>query len=572
MAISPKLKVILLVLYAIVLVAVFVLAFIFLPEDEAPTTLKEIPLPNDVSEPMYPHYTASGNIVFQYKNTTNNKIYVAVINDDGSNLRIIYDAEPKPFYNNTNGVRLMPFKDNKRILLGDGIIECEPNIDEVTDPSTQTKVIPVEYPEKLLNLKGLFLLWSEIIISPDNVHMGWNALLTSGTLVFISKLERQVSDFIDPRMNLSNNKYVPNNIKYVMKNVQVVSDIAYAYKDPDHPDYIIPPKYIHGGEIKQFTFDCQQLTLVGSSTTGLARSVLQNLNDDVVSSICHEPGYEETTIVSPNGKYGIAMSTRFSPKSNGQSLVVVPRPYSALGLMSFAQAAYTYSITGVRMSRKGNIGPALIEMEKTLKDNDQDRKYHGVDLHDPKDEYVYRSPMSWHYSSQKAIWSESLKNSETKYRIRQVILSSSDYPPGKPLTCEKETPDNIPYAYDLSILDNISFPLMSGNIASPLGVEKGGYIYFNYSMIKNNLTYYHYTDDGENFFDGSEGYTMDMKTMGSIYQGNVVMKNTKQKVIGEMNFKVSFVGSGADMKLDRSNSYGKATYKGTTVTVDDMED
>lgn len=51
----------------------------------------------------------------------------------------------------------MPFKDNKRILLGDGIIECEPSIDEVTDPSKQTKVIPIEYPEKLLQVPGLFL-------------------------------------------------------------------------------------------------------------------------------------------------------------------------------------------------------------------------------------------------------------------------------------------------------------------------------------------------------------------------------------------------------------------------------
>lgn len=29
----------------------------------------------------------------------------------------------------------MPFQDNKRILLGDGILECESNIDEVKNPS-----------------------------------------------------------------------------------------------------------------------------------------------------------------------------------------------------------------------------------------------------------------------------------------------------------------------------------------------------------------------------------------------------------------------------------------------------
>lgn len=579
MEITPKLKALFLTAGAVFMIAIFVVAFKFVPDDNiSPVKIQTIPLPKDVTQPIYPHYTATGNIVFQYKNTSDSKIYVGVMNDDGSNFHIIYNGEPKPFYNNTNGVRLMPFKDNKRILLGDGIMECEPSIDEVTDPSTQTKIIPVEYPEKLLNLKNLFLLWSEIIISPDNVHMGWNSLLTSGTLVFISRLERQVShsgesNFISPRIDITKNKNTPNNVKYVMKNIQLVSDLAYSFNDPDHPGFITAPKNIHGGEIKQFTFDCQKLTLVGSVPNGLARSVLQNLNDDSVTAISHEAGYEETTIISPNGKYGIAMSTRFSPKSSCKILGLIPRPHSSLNLMSMAQTAYYYSVTGVRNSRKGNVGPALIEMKKALSDSDFERKYHGVDLHDTAEEYVYRSPMSWHYTSQKVIWLENIRNDEHESRIRQAVLSKSSYPTGEQLVCEKETPDNVPYAQGIDAIDNMSFPLVGGKIASPLGVEKGGYIDFDYTMIHNTITYHHYTEDGVNFYDGSEAFTMDLQTGGSSYEGNVTMKDEKKnKVVGEMNFKITFEGVGAGLKLVRDKSYGQSTFNGETVTVDEMED
>lgn len=582
-SLSPKLKATLLTLHAIFITAVLVLAFVFLPKDNksSPATkLQSIKLPDNVLEPDYPHYTASGKIVFLYRNSIDNQHYVAVINDDGTDLRNIYNGEPKPFYNNTNGIRLMPFKDNKRILLGDGILECEPSIDEVTDPEKQTKIIPIEYPEELLKFKSLFMLWSEIIISPDNVHMGWSSLLYTGAIVFISRLERLEShsnerNFISPRIDITRNKNVANDVKYVMKNVQIVSDLAYMKVDPDHPGFIIPSKYIHGGEIKQFTFDCQKLTLVGATTSGLARSVLQNLNDDIVSPICHEAGYDETTIISPNGKLGIVMTSRFSPKTSCSILGILPRPYSSFGLMSFTQAVYTYSVTGVRLTRKGNIGPALIDIEESLNDNDQERKYHGIDIHDPKDEYVFRSPMSWHYSSQRAIWLENAKNQMSKTRIRQVILDSSVYPASEPLKCEKETPDNIPYALDISALANMSVSMYSGKIASPLGIEKGGYINFEYKTTSTNVTYVNYTEDGTNFFDGSEGYSMNYQTMGSYYQGNVVMFNlngNQRKVIGEMNCKITFSNPNNDMKLIREESYGKATYKGVTVTVDDMED
>lgn len=572
-------KITLLIIFSIIIATTITLAFIFLPDDEYyPYSINTINFPNNVKEISYAHYTASGNIVFQYKNNIDNQYYVGVINDDGTNLRNIYNGEIKPFYNNTNGVRLMPFQDNKRILFGDGIIECEPSIDEVTDPSKQTKIIPIEYPEELVKMEGVFFIWSEIIISPDNVHMGWSTLSTIGSIVCISRLERQeinprdknsLSSFID----ISKNKNVANDVKYVMKNVQVINDFTYTKEDPDHPGFISVPKYIHGGEIKQFTWDCQKVSFVGSTLRGIARSVLQNLEDDEVHSITHEAGYDETTIISPDGQFGIVMTSRFSPKTSCQILGLIPRPYSALGLMSMSPLAYMYSITGVRLTRKGNIGPALIRISESMKDNDYDRKYHGYDLHDVSGNYAFVSPMSWHPSSTRAIWTENEKNDLTKTRIRRVVLHDSQFKPQKQIKCEKETTDNVPYALKLSDLKNLSIPWVSGKIASPLGVDKGGYIEYIYGQENVTLKYLNYTDDGITFFDGDEGYISDGQI--SSYRGKLAMfrlKNNEKEVVGDMDFNVAFSGFYNTLKLVRDKSYGYSKYNGIIATVDDMED
>lgn len=150
-----------------------------------------------------------------------------------------------------------------------------------------------------------------------------------GSTAFISRLEKRKkltkqNDFISHSIDLTKNKNAADDEKYVMKNVQIISDTSFAFYDPSKPGYLRFPKFIHGGEIKQFTFDCHKVTFVDSTFCVLARSVLQDLNIDDVQPISHEPGYDETTIVSPDGKFGIVMTSRFSPRSNGQIFCLFP--------------------------------------------------------------------------------------------------------------------------------------------------------------------------------------------------------------------------------------------------------
>ena len=103
------------------------------------------------------------------ENDTNTS-YIGVMNEDGSNLKKIWGGEWKNYYGTkANGIRLMPFDDNKKILTGDYVLECSPNIYDCQ----QSQLLPVIYPPEVINLEGIYFIWSEIVVSPDE-HIAWS--------------------------------------------------------------------------------------------------------------------------------------------------------------------------------------------------------------------------------------------------------------------------------------------------------------------------------------------------------------------------------------------------------------
>ena len=79
----------------------------------------------------------------------------------------------------------------------------------------------------------------------------------------------------------------------------------------------------------------------------------------------------------------------------------MPRPYPDSLNMGVSMLAYTYSVTGVRKTRSGSIGPALIDIEASK----TREGYLGINLN-TQDEWVFHSPMSWHPDGKKAMWIE----------------------------------------------------------------------------------------------------------------------------------------------------------------------
>jgi len=132
-------------------------------------------------------YTPTGHVIFVYKKESDedeNKLYIGDMNDDGTNLKEIGRGIWEAYYK-SKGIRLIPFDDNKRVLTGDYILECTPNIDECTS----SKLLPIIYPQKLLKMPEIFLVWSEVIISQDLEHISWSTISSNlQDFNFIEKL------------------------------------------------------------------------------------------------------------------------------------------------------------------------------------------------------------------------------------------------------------------------------------------------------------------------------------------------------------------------------------------------
>lgn len=540
----PILKISLLAVGFVLMIALVSVSIVTRKNYEIPEdlcyTISTIPLPENVKNVEHAIYTPNNKIMFCYLDGNTNQHHIGIIDDDGKNLHNIYNGEIA-VDKGANGVRLMPFADNKRVLLGDYILETEPDFDNCD--ATNSKILRIKYPDEITGDRRFIFRWTEIIIAPDNVHMGWTSIAyTSGTTTSINFMGKLAK-------NSTGNGYD-------ILDSQIISDFVFAYEDPEKPGFLKTIDYIHGGEIKQFTAGGTKITLAGAVKQGMSRSIVQDLKSSVTYALSQEPGYEETTIISPDGKLGIAMSTRFSPQSNCAILGLLPRPNSVYTLMGMNRYAYAYSVTQVRTSRVGNVGPALFEIEKAI----NDRNYHGYDLHDPSDNqvWVFKSPMSWHQSSAKAIWPEVHRINRT-VRIRKIVINTdSYYTPGEP---EKavETPDDIPYALPLSALQNIPSFEMKGTFEGVNG-------FMDYDRKSDDIytTYRDYSIDGKVFANGFEHFNLDSSTGEVTYTGNVTLSGSDS---GSMDFKLTF---SKDTVLLKDRSYGYASYDGKIIKVEDM--
>ena len=134
-----------------------------------------------------------------------------------------------------------------------------------------------------------------------------------------------------------------NETNYIITNVQIISTLGFIeYEDKEKG--ILKHDTIRGGEIKQFVNGGEALTLAGSGDMALAKSVFQNLVGFENYPLSLFPGYEETTIISPDGKLGLVMTTRFSPKTSSEILGYMPRPLCVYSLRKINRYVYFYGV------------------------------------------------------------------------------------------------------------------------------------------------------------------------------------------------------------------------------------
>lgn len=307
--------------------------------------------------------------------------------------------------------------------------------------------------------------------------------------------------------------------KYTITDAAYISNMNPLIEDPTHPGYSVYTPVI-GGEVKQFVRGGAAISLVGGDACGMADSVVQDVATGEVTQLTFAPGYDETTILSPDEKLGITMTTRFSSTTDMEALGLVPRPFGQ-PLHNILGQVYMYGITGVRSSRDGNIGPALIDLSRSMTQKD----YRGIDLSDPSGEWVYLSPMSWKNDSTKAMWIEKQRNGNG-YRIQIVTL--------------------LEYAPELAV-ETVATPAVGNYAAAPaqsadydtvvLGKFSGSAHLVKKSGLLGSATvtvvYDHFSDDGVYFYNGTE--TSSGSVMSKTrYESNVMITDAEGNMLGEM--------------------------------------
>ncbi|MDR0708909.1 MAG: hypothetical protein LBF77_02450 [Spirochaetaceae bacterium] len=510
--------------------------------------VKTLLLPDGV-QPVSATYTHSGTVLLAYR-TGGDPVdadyqNIAVLNDDGAGFRNIFSGVIRQ-HPKANGIRYMVFADNKRILLGDYILECFPNIDSCE----AAKLVPVEYPQELVDDPAAIKHWSEIIIAPDNEHISWTTLRSDiEAAVLVGRLLRREDC-------------------YTIARTQIISALEFMKPDPRRPGFLIP-QVIRGGEVKQFVRGGTAISMAGAAKDSrLTDSVAQDLCSEEIQRITNTPGYDETTIFSPDERLGLVMSTRASPRTDPAVFGLLPRPpWAVQGLI---MCFYMYAVAGVRGFRRGNIGPVLIDIERSRHDED----YRGTALNDPEEEWVYYSPMSWHPSSKKTMWNEGLRGTG-KMRIR--IAELPEYVPGSPDRV-RETPDHIPYAEsDISRLQASGGRPASGKIAG----GHSGHIEYRRgkegAADSTELVYVNFSDDGKRFYRGREK-SVSAVFAESVYEADLAMSGAET---GEMKLRAAFsrMSWTEPPKLlfekagdGKPKSYGYASYKGVTLRVEDMRE
>ncbi|MCI4590575.1 hypothetical protein MOK15_10765 [Sphingobium sp. BYY-5] len=488
-------------------------------------------------------YIPSGKVLVSYADKVSDDpriVKLAVIDDDGKNMRPFF-AQRLPDREKDNGIRFMVFPDNKRIFLGDFIIECATSIDDCTAPA----LYPVQYPAEVASGDHIAHRWSEMIVAPDNQHVSWTTLLSNfAAVVFVGALQKTDDG-------------------YKIVQSQIISTLDPFKKDPKHPDGVLP-QTVRGGEVKQFIHGGSAISLAGAISRDTPDSVVQYLGSGRMEAITDTPGYTETTIFSPDERLGITMTTRFSKRTDPAILGLMPRPYPASLNMGLSMFAYTYSVTGVRRERIGSIGPALIDVQASKAGGE----YAGANLN-TQEEWVYRSPMSWHPSSKKAMWTEG-RRSDGAERIQIVHLP--DYRPQAAVPA-KGLPSTISYGLsDLSLVRKQA--QTSRNIDVKIYGRKSGYIH--YRRTPAGLTekiYVDFSDDGQAVYTGEERLQANPQGR-SIYSAKLRLSGPRP---GTMDLQITFgpLGGAMPAKLlfepDASGipmTHGYVEYGGKRLTVE----
>lgn len=524
--------------------------------------ISDVPLPGDARDATAT-YTYSGKVFVLYRRDSDpageDWYHAGVLEDDGTGFHPVFSGRI-PQHPKANGVRHMMFADNRRVLLGDYVLECSPDV----DTCTRARLVEVRYPWELEANPLITHHWSEIIVSPDNEHLAWTMLRSDmGAAAAIGRLRRTDGC-------------------YLVENAKLISTVDPLLPDPARAGHVVPQPQ-RGGEVKQFVRGGTAISIVGSGGGPLPDSVIQDLASEELIPLTRTPGYDETTILSPDERLGVVMTSRASERTDPAILGLLPRPHSGLTGMALAWTIYTYTVTGVRQFRRGNIGPVLIDIEKSR----HEPGYRGVPLNDPDDSWVYVSPMSWHPDSRRALWLEMRRGTEQPGRYREIRVRKAvllDREPQPPIATQP-VPADIPYAVDGELAREFLSRPVEQTLSCRIAGRHSGYLEYERqaadirtgSAGSSRSRYVDFSDDGRSVCSGYEQvvssftadtvYEADLKLTGE-QDGELRLRATWSSIAGPTPARLLFDVAGDG----KPKSHGLSRYGDRILRIEDLSE
>ena len=477
--------------------------------------------------PLHAIYTPTGRVLVDYMKGKNHCL--CTMEDNGGGMIELYVGKIEEPYT------LKIFPDNQHILLGESILSCQPGetIDDCEEHSLFME--PLTFPGEIVNSSIVTEKWTDIIISPDEEHIAWN---------FMRK---------DVGLTTALGILTQTDRGYSIEGAQLISTLVpYAYEDADE-EYLTPFP-IRNGELCQFVQGGRGISMAGYATNGMPDAMILDIASGEMKSLTNHPSYDGETMLSPSEVYGIAMSTRFSPTSNLESLAYIPRPRGDV-LLSCMDQIKGYSIDGVyARERKGSVGPVLFMVKPSMEEGFQQ----GINLADTTDtNWIYHGDLSWNEDSTKAMWLERRKDGAgSGVRIRIAHLLDAK-PAGAVKT--RETPRAGDYA------DQEPGPWeWAGIIQGPAGgqitlTRTGG------SLLERStitLQYENYTEDGELFLNGLEIAMISGNS--TIYTASLSAPDTRGEALGSCDVRVAFTAEKYP-HIDTTHIYGSSTWDRHTI-------
>ncbi len=202
------------------------------------------------------------------------------------------------------------FPDGKRVLAGSNVLDCSPLL--LTSPACtagRLHIYPVRW-GRTADGSGNGSIFREQRLSPDGVHMNWNAFAPSvGGIEQFGYLGRLV-------FNAAPRTGDPRVARYDLEDVYVLIN----NRDPSFQTFAVDPKnpgrLIHNeprgaiGEMRGWTRDGRSVIGMGFPESGNADLFITDLKQGTSRRLTRDPAYTDPMMMSPDDKWFVAMDNR----------------------------------------------------------------------------------------------------------------------------------------------------------------------------------------------------------------------------------------------------------------------